>query len=426
MKKIYHFAVIILCSANLSFAQNDNLSSRINLMFFKGEYEKIIDTCNLILSADSLNANLYYVMGLAYLNSLDEDRCLYCFSKAYRLNPDNKLYTFSLAKEYYNTGQVGPAKPLLDKLCSTDSLNWIYAYYLSSIYMQLNKFDNAISIYRRFLMQEPTNHIYIDKLAFANLKKGNMQIATDLYKTSLAINNKNVTAIKNLSYLYALTGKPDTAIQILSKGIVIDPTDIDLYVRRAQLYYLKNYTKRALDDYLVVLASGDSSKLYLKRAGIGYSYNLQPQKAIPYLLLAYKADSSDYETCSFLGQCYNKVDNFLLSVYYYNRAIKILTPVEKQLSLTYGLKGDSYYYMNDYQNALTNYLKAQTRYPDPNNYMKIANIYDDKLDDKKNSIINYQLFLDNLKDAKMTYTSDYIESIRKRLNYLKEEISKGK
>jgi hypothetical protein len=82
--------------------------------------------------------------------------------------------------------------------------------------------------------------------------------------------------------------------------------------------------------------------------------------------------------------------------------------------------------MNDYQNALTNYLKAQTRYPDPNNYMKIANIYDDKLDDKKNSIINYQLFLDNLKDAKMTYTSDYIESIRKRLNYLKEEISKGK
>ena len=426
MKRVFLITIIYLFSVNLSFAQNDILNSKINMMFLNGKYEKIIDTCKLILVGDSLNANLYYILGLAYQNSLDDDQCLKCFSKAANLNPDNRLYSYSLAKEYYNKGKVKLAKPLLDILCSSDSLNWIYAYYLSGIYMQSDRYDDAITVYRRFLKQEPNNHVYIDKLAFAYLKKGNMQIATDLYNNSLAINNKNVTAIKNLSVLYASTGNQDTSIQILTRGIEIDPDDMDLYVRRAQLYYLKNYTKRALDDYLVVLASGDSSKLYLKRAGIGYSYNLQPEKALPYLLLAYEADSSDYETCSYLGQCYSRINNMKMSIYYYNRAIRILTPVEKQLGLTYGLNGDSYYNIKDYQNAAANYLKAQNRYPDPNNYMKIANIYDDKLNDKKNSIIYYQMFLENLKDAKRTYTSEYIEAIEKRLEYLKKEISEEK
>ena len=84
------------------------------------------------------------------------------------------------------------AKPLLDILCSSDSLNWIYAYYLSGIYMQSDRYDDAITVYRRFLKQESNNHVYIDKLAFAYLKKGNLQVATDLYNTSLAINNKNI------------------------------------------------------------------------------------------------------------------------------------------------------------------------------------------------------------------------------------------
>jgi len=426
MKRIFLITIIYLFSVNLSFAQNGILNSKINMMFLNGEYERIIDTCKLILAGDSLNANLNYILGLAYQNSLDDKNCLRSFIKATALNPDNKMYCYSLAKQYYSTGNIKKAIPIFEKIYSSDSLKWIYAYYLTSIYMQLNRFDDAITIYRRFLEQEPSNNVYIDKIAFAYLKKGNYQIAGDLYNTSLAINNKNVTAIKNLSVIYASTGNPDTAIQILSRGIEIDPDEMDLYVRRAQLYYLKNYTKRALDDYLVVLASGDSSKLYLKRAGIGYSYNLQPKEAITYLLLAYKTDSSDYETCSFLGQCYYRIRNLKLSNYYYNRAIKILTPVEKQLGLTYGLNGDSYYYNEDFRDAVICYLNAQTRYPDPNNYMKIANTYDDKLNDKKNSIIYYQMFLENLKDAKRTYTAEYIEAIKKRLDYLKKEISEGK
>jgi len=306
----------------------------------------------------------------------------------------------------------------LRKLCSIDSLNWVYAYYLTSIFMQSAKFDEAINIYKRFVKKDSTNYAYLDKIAFAYLKKEDFEYATELYNKSLSINNRNLTAIKNLAYLYSAVMRPDTAIQLLTRGIETDSSDMDLYIRRAQLNYSLNYTKRALDDYLVILSSGDSSKLYLKRIGIGYCNNLQPEEGIKYLLKAYEKDPSDYETCSYLGQSYYKLKDMKSSIYYYDRVIKILKPVYTQLGLTYILYAESQKGNEMYKDAIASYLKAQGIKPDPNIYMIIANLYDEKFNDKKNAICYYQKFLDNLKDARMNFTPEYAETIKMRLAYL--------
>ena len=188
--------------------------------------------------------------------------------------------------------------------------------------------------------------------------------------------------------------------------------------------YSRNYYKRALDDYLVILASGDSTVLYIKRAGIGYCNNLLQNFAIKYLLLAYRKDSSDYETCSYLGQSYYKLKNMKKSIYYYEKVIKILTPINIQTGLTYILLAESFKGAEQFREAIDAYLKAQQLKPDPNLYMIIANIYDEQFDDKKNALRYYQIFLDNMKDLKGAVSSDYIESIKKRMEYLRGELAK--
>jgi hypothetical protein len=69
--------------------------------------------------------------------------------------------------------------------------------------------------------------------------------------------------------------------------------------------------------------------------------------------------------------------------------------------------------------AIDSYLKAQVYVNDPNLYMIIGNIYDEKLNNPQKAIYYYQLFLDNLKNARMTFTADYIDAIKKRVEYLK-------
>jgi tetratricopeptide (TPR) repeat protein len=290
--------------------------------------------------------------------------------------------------------------------------------------MQFNKFDEAINTYKRFLMKDSINYVYLDKIAYASLKKGDYKYSTELYNKSLSINKKDLIAIKNLAYLYTNVMESDTAIQLLTRGIEIDSTDMDLYLSRAQLYYSKKYTKKALDDYMVILSSGDSSKLYLKRIGIGYCNNLQPKEAVYYLLKAYKIDSSDYETCSYLGQSYYKLKDMNNSIYYYNKVIKILTPANAQLGYAYTLCGDAQNSNGMYKDAIATYLKAQAISSNPNTYMIIANLYDEKLNDRKNAIYYYQKYLDNLEAIKMIVPPEYVGTIKKRLEFLKNNPAK--
>jgi tetratricopeptide (TPR) repeat protein len=420
MKRIGIIAVLfVFIFSHHALAQNGQDNSRIDLMLIRGEFKKAIDTCKQILAIDSLNSEIYFKLGLAYQNQLPDDKSFDCFYKASALSPANKKYSFWVAKEYFNKGKIKQAEPLLLDLYTKDSTNWSYAYYLTSIYMERGRYDESINIYNRFLRMDSLNYNILDKIGFALLRKGYFENAIELYNRSLTLNIKNTNAIKNLSYLYSSTNRVDTALQLLTMGIKTDPEDMDLYVRRAGLNYIVNYTKRALDDYLKILSSGDSTYLYLKRAGIGYFYNLQPKEALKFLLIAYSKDSSDYETASYIARTYDRINDPKKSIHYYRRVIKLLTPVTQQMGINTILMAEAQKTAGYYKEAVSSYLDAQKYSSDVNLYMIIANLYDEKLKDTAKAIYYYELFLDKSKKSKMYFKEEYIESVKERLEFLK-------
>lgn len=408
----------LLFTSNL-YSQESRDYSKIDLMLIRGEYDKAIDTCKLILGSDSLNAEIYYKMGLAYQNQLPDDKSFDCFAKAMTISPDNNIYTYMVAKALFNKNKFKQARSLFENLCQADSMNWYYAYYLTSVYLQEERYDDAIYIYRRFYDRDPENYIYLDKLGFASLRKGNNNKAIDFFSRSLAINPKNINAIKNISYLYAITHRIDTAIQLLKRGIEIDPTDMDLYARRAALNYSLHYTKRALDDYLVILASGDSTLLYIKRAGIGYANNLQPKESNVYLLKAFQKDTTDLETMTFLARNYSNIKDFKKSAFYYRQIIKTIFPFTLQISQTYILLGEALKSDGRYKEAIDAYITSQVNRSDPSILMIIANIYDEKLNDIPKAIYYYQKFLNNQKSLGF-FNDDYVQKINDRVEALKK------
>ena len=420
MKRIIlTFILAVLVFFQTGFAQTKPDNSKIDILLIRGDYKKVIDTCQLILTKDTLNSEIYYKMGLAYQNLILDDKAFDCFLKAATITPENNSYKFMLAKSYYNKGKSNLAKPILLNLCAIDSMNWTYSYYLTSIYIQEAKYDESINIYNRFYKQDSLNYSIIDKLGFATLKTGDLFGAIDLFNKSITLNNKNINAIKNVAYCYTLTYRADTAIQLLTMGIEIDPNDIDLYVRRAALNYSLNRNKRALNDYLKILSSGDSSFLYLKRAGIGYTNNLQPKESIPFLLKAYEKDSTDLEVSSFLGRNYSKIDDFKKSAFYYRHLIKTLNPFVQQTYINYYMLAEVLKSDGLYEDAITNYLLGQKLTSDINTSMIVANIYDEKLNNIPKAIYYYELYLNGIKSIKSNARAEYIEKVKKRIEFLK-------
>jgi tetratricopeptide (TPR) repeat protein len=401
-------------------AQNRPDNSKIDIMLIMGDFKKAIDTCNQILTNDTLNSEVYYKMGIAYQNLLSDDKSFDCFLKAATISPDNNNYNFTVAKSLFNKGKTTLAKSILIKLCAADSMNWPYAYYLTSIYMQEEKYDESVRIYYRFYKKDYFNYIFTDKIGFALLKKGDSEKAIDMFKRSLELNPKNINAIKNLAYLYAGTVSADTALQLLSKGIAIDSTDMDLYARRAAINFTIFNYKLALIDYLKLLSSGDSSTLNLKRAGIGFAINRQPKEAVEYLLKAYDRDTADYEVIGSLAQNYVQLKDFKNSTYYYRSLIKVLSPAGAQLGLNYFLLAEVLKSDNQYAEAISAYLKSQEFRSDIGVYMIIANLYDEKLNDTPKAIRYYEVYLNKIKNSKDKYDADYTESVRKRIESLKK------
>jgi tetratricopeptide (TPR) repeat protein len=109
---------------------------------------------------------------------------------------------------------------------------------------------------------------------------------------------------------------------------------------------------------------------------------------------------------------------------YYKKATLILYPLHVQLGRAYSLCADSQREGGYSKDAIDNLLKAYSIDNNISHLMTIANIYDEKLSDRKNAIIYYKSFLDKLPESKFPFHSDYIENIRKRLDYLEKEAAK--
>lgn len=421
MKRIVLSLFLVTLLSLSLFPQNKTDYSGIDLMLINGNFKKAIDTCSQILVYDSLNAEIYYKQGLAYQNLIAEDKSFDCFLKAATISPDNKDYNFTLAKSYLNKGKSNRAQPILEKLCSSDTMNWPYAYYLTGIYMQEEKYNESLKIYYRFYKKDYYNYNLVDKIGFAYLRKGDFDPAIDMFERSLKINPKNINAIKNLAYLYAGIVSADTAVKLLTTGIKIDSSDMDLYARRAAINFSRKSYIRALDDYLKLINSGDSSFLNLKRTGIGYGKSGKPKESVRYLLKAYSRDTSDMEVMSYLAQNYGQIKDYRKSAYYTKKLISSLTVFEKQLGLNYLLLGEELKSDNQYTDAINAYLKSQEYRSDNSVLMIVANLYDEKLKDIPKAIHYYEMYLNKLKTSKSRYDTDYTESIRKRIESLKKQ-----
>lgn len=425
MKKTLFLLLAITVSVYSNITAQDKPDySKIDLMLVRGEYQKVIDTCRLILTSDSLRSEIHYRQGLAWQNIMPDDNSFDCFLKASACDPENDLYKFTVAKGYFNKNKNNKAKPLLTELYASDTLNWPYAFYLTSILMQEGRFDESIDIYNRFIKKDSSNYIFYDKLGYVHLRKDDYRTAIDYYNKSLELNKKNINAIKNLSFLLPYDKKTMLAIELLTKAIEMDPDDMDLYARRGTIYYAIDYNKKSLDDYLRILASGDSSFLNLKRAGVGYTNNLQPKLAIPLLLKASIRDTTDYETLDFLARNYHRLKDFKKSQYYYTKITGILGPLSVQLGITHMMLAEEYKADSLYKKAAENYVKALELTDNSSINIMLANLYDELMGNPVKAIYYYKQFLSGFANAKGAFSGKYIESLRKRLAYLEEKQNK--
>lgn len=426
MKKSLIIFLLISIINSFLFAQNGN-SYVIDSLIAVGNYTQALKKAQLLVEKDSLVDNSWMLLGkINRLNQRYTD-AIVAYNNANALNPDNNSILLVLAKTYKLSGNQVKAAKTYEVLLELDSTNTAAQINLSAIYLKQNKFKKAFIIFRQLHMSDTLNSEYVRQMGYCKYKNTEVLKAFELYKMSYELNNKNLKTIYWLANIYANSQKYDTATAIIDHAIIDFPDNGRLYASRGNVFFKQNHHYRSVDDYQKALELEYKSYTLIKNFGKSLFVIKKYDKAIEILESLIIRDTVDFQVCNYLGSIYNVLGNYDKALLFYKYSIDILTPEPLAMASVYRGMSKSYAGKGQYYKQI-DYIKKRSKqqalihpgYPTYSQFLEMAKIYEENINDKKLALKYYQKYWEAIKD--WNYSYEHKEKVLAKINHLKEDL----
>jgi len=201
-----------------------------------------------------------------------------------KYDPGNKLSRYLLGRSYFFSGQtekaVGVWKDLAD-----GRWNWIWVYYyLGDAYIQMDRFSDAVEVYRIGLEVSPGSSFMYAKLSIAFHHRGETA-SSDLYHERFLEETKKhmenaVEICLQAGSEYLNNQMYEKAIASFIIGLSAFPQDGRLHMGLGRSYFGAGDYQKARDEFLKVLEIDADQKRAYFRLGRAYEELGQKEEAI--------------------------------------------------------------------------------------------------------------------------------------------------
>ena len=244
---------------------SEKIDKAMNL-FKEGKYKEAIDSFHSVLETEPDNADVYNNMAVAYTCTADYEHAKNYFIKAIELDPEMAQAYINLSDLYYKTGDLASAVGTLQRASYELESNLTIAHLLARVYIEDQRWDDAISELERVLDGEPENY----------------------------------DAYYDLGHVYFELGDYETAIDNFENVIAYEQNQNNelLYYALAQAYEANNQIDKAISNYLKAIAVNDKFTLAYKKVGILFLAREDYDDAIEYFENYLEFDIPDEEKVS--------------------------------------------------------------------------------------------------------------------------------
>ena len=219
-------------------------------LFSEKKYKESIDAFSSVLETEPDNADVYNNMGVAYSCVGDFEHAEKCYVRAIELDPELAQAYINLSDLYYKTGDIASAVGTLQRGSYELQDNLTIAHLLARVYIEDQRWEDAIVELERVLDGEPDNYDAYYDLGHIYFELGDYDIAIDNFENVLSYEqNQN-----NELIYYAL----------------------------AQAYEANNEIDKAISNYLKAIAVNDKFLLAYKKVGILFLAREDYEDAIEY------------------------------------------------------------------------------------------------------------------------------------------------
>ena len=362
-----------------------------------------------------------------------------------KLHPSSNLLEIKRAKIYLATGDIKKAHRILTNLIESSDAEVIFLKIEALI--KLERIQEAYEMARKLInsTENEVDMICLD-IAMIFMEESNFETAMKILQKGDEYNPKNTDLLFELAFCAEQKNKLFEAINYYKRIIDLNPYIGEAWFNLGQIYFLQSDYPNAIEayDYALVINEEDSISL-IQKAHAQFQSN-QLKKAIETYLAYAEMTSEKWQVMLFVGESYEKLENFPKALYYYKLSLEempdnydaltgisicllemeiydeCLDYIRKAMEINDGLS-DAWVYMAEahigldhVDEALEAYLKSISIDPvQPDTLMAIANIYMDDAD-FQTALKYYELaysFDTNLEYIEMFlavayyYTSDY-------------------
>lgn len=160
------------------------------------------------------------------LGRRDFSRAEFMIREKMKRQPESADGFYLLGVMYYFQGQVGKAVENLRKSLSIDPHHTDSAICLSVLFNDVGKYDEARRVF----------------------EQANQSVAHRRGSSELGIDRKFAVKHLELADLYFRYRRYDEAIEEYSKAALLDPTTLDIRIRRAKAFAKKGFLSRAMQE----------------------------------------------------------------------------------------------------------------------------------------------------------------------------------
>ena len=354
----------------------------------------------------SNNNSIFYInIAKAYIANKEFKQAIISAKKALKINTNSEQAKQALISAYFYNKDFKSAKSLISKWV-IESPKSTTALMISASYEQQNKnYKIAKNQFEKIITIDPFNITANMNLLKYDLKEGNIDHAFSRLSRVLNKNPENPFILKTIYNLSTQHSSTDKAIQTLSSSLLLHPLAINPRLTLAQVYLQRNEYIKSLSvindvtklDNKNINAYSLKAKLQLLMKNINEAKNtylllatLQPEKPIAYTKLAQIALNlnNNKQANSYANKALAINHNYLpahlvlfsIAMKRNNEneimgIIKKVSQITQDSYISYEMKADYYLHINNNKLAIKNLLTAWGKQKDSNIANKLMLAY---------------------------------------------------
>ena len=191
-------------------------------LFKEKKYKEAIDAFSLVLENEPDNADVYNNMGVAYSCVGDFEHAENYYVKAIELDPQLAQAYINLSDLYYKAGDLASAVGTLQRGSYELEDNLAIAHLLARVYIEDQRWEDAIVELERVLDGEPENYDAYYDLGHVCFELGDYEGAISNFENVLEYEQNNELIYYALAQAYEANNEIDKAISNYLKSIAVN------------------------------------------------------------------------------------------------------------------------------------------------------------------------------------------------------------